>query len=74
MSTPIEPAGVVMVGDLSLPWRIGLTLPDVVRELGLAEGHPLADINGRFIWKKDWEGTLVPEGARVRFHWVIGGG
>lgn len=67
-------AGVVVVGEQRVPWREGITLLDVLRELGLPESYPLADVNGRFVWKKDWEVTVVPDGAKVRFHWVIGGG
>jgi sulfur carrier protein ThiS len=66
--------GMVSVGDRSLTWREGLTVMDILKELGLPEGYPLADIDGRFVWKKDWEVTVVPDGANVRFHWVIGGG
>jgi aldehyde:ferredoxin oxidoreductase len=64
----------VIVGDKRAPWREGLTVMDIVRELGLPESYPLADVDGRFVWKKDWEVAAVPDGAKVRFHWVIGGG
>jgi sulfur carrier protein ThiS len=64
----------VTVGDRRVPWREGLTVQDIVRELALPESYPLANIDGKFVWKKDWEVTAVPDGARVRFHWVIGGG
>jgi sulfur carrier protein ThiS len=64
----------IRVGDKRLPWREHLTLTDVVRELALPQDYPLADIDGKFVWKRDWEETTVPDGASVRFHWVIGGG
>ena len=64
----------IVVGDKSLPWREGLTVLDIVRELGLPQDHPLADVDGKFVWRKDWEVTRVPDGAKVRFHWVLGGG
>jgi sulfur carrier protein ThiS len=64
----------VFVGDRRVSWREGLTVLEVVRELELPESYPLADVNGKFIWKKDWEAAIVPNGAKVRFHWVIGGG
>jgi sulfur carrier protein ThiS len=64
----------IVVGDKRVPWRDGITLLDIVRELGLPENYPLADVDGKFVWKKDWETALVPDGAKVRFHWVIGGG
>jgi sulfur carrier protein ThiS len=70
----VRDVGVVIVGDRRVPWREGLTVLDVVRELRLPESYPLADIDGRFVWKNDWEVTAVPDGAKVRFHWIIGGG
>jgi sulfur carrier protein ThiS len=62
------------VGDRCIPWREGITVQDIVRELALPESYPLADVDGKFVWKKDWEDTAVPDGATLRFHWVIGGG
>jgi sulfur carrier protein ThiS len=64
----------ITVGDKIIPWREGLTVMDVFRELHLPEGYPLADIDGRFVWRRDWDCTMVPDEARVQFHWVIGGG
>jgi aldehyde:ferredoxin oxidoreductase len=71
---PVGEPQMVTVGDKRIPWREGLTVMDVVRELGLPESYPLADIGGRFVWKRDWEITAVPGGVNVRFHWIIGGG
>jgi sulfur carrier protein ThiS len=66
--------GTVMVGDQTVPWREGLTVLDIVSELGLPESYPLADVDGRFVWKREWKVTTVADRAKVRFHWVIGGG
>jgi sulfur carrier protein ThiS len=73
-SPPVGEHGTVMVGDKTVPWREGLTVSDIVRELGLPESYPLADVDGRFVWKREWEETTVADGAKVRFHWIIGGG
>jgi sulfur carrier protein ThiS len=70
----VTDVGTIVIGDKRVPWREGMSVHDIVRELGLPKDYPLADVDGRFVWKKDWEGTAVPEGARVRFHWIIGGG
>ena len=64
----------VSVGDRATPWRAGLTLADVIRELGLPNGYVLADLNGKFVWKKDWETTAVPDDAKVHFRWIVAGG
>ena len=66
--------GMITVGDKSLPWREGLTLADVVRELDLQEGYAYASLNGKLIWKKDWAITTVPDGAKIRFCGIIAGG
>jgi len=65
---------VVTVGDATVCWHEGLSLADILRELGLPEGYPLAEIDGTPVWKQDWDAAAVPDGARVRFHWMIGGG
>ena len=64
----------ITVGDKLLPWREGLTLADVVRELDLQEGYAYASLNGKLIWKKDWAITAVPDGAKIRFRGIIAGG
>ena len=64
----------ITVGDKALPWREGLTLADVVRELDLPEGYAYASLNGKFVWKKEWETTTVPDRAKIRFHGIIAGG
>jgi sulfur carrier protein ThiS len=65
---------VITVGDKSLPWREGLTLADIVRELDLPEDHAYASLAGKLIWKKDWAITTVPDGAKIRFREIIAGG
>jgi sulfur carrier protein ThiS len=65
---------VITVGDKSLPWREGLTLANVARELNFPEGYAYASLDGKLVWKKDWAATIVPDGARIRFHGIIAGG
>jgi sulfur carrier protein ThiS len=64
----------ITVGDKSIPWREGLTLTDIVRELDLPADHAYASIDGKLIWKKDWATTAVPDGAKIRFRGIIAGG
>lgn len=64
----------ITVSAKALPWREGLTLTDIFRELDLPEGYAYASLNGKFIWKKDWAITTVPDGAKIRFHGIIAGG
>ena len=66
--------GVITVGDKALPWREGLTLADIVRELDLPADYAYASIAGKLIWKKDWATTVVPDRAKIRFHGIIAGG
>jgi len=65
---------VITVGAKALPWREGLTLADIVRELDLPEGYAYASLAGKLIWKKDWAAAAVPDGAKIRFHGFIAGG
>jgi sulfur carrier protein ThiS len=64
----------ITVGDKTFSWREGLTLADIVRELDLPEGYAYASLDGKFVWKKAWETTVVPDGAKIRFHGFIAGG
>jgi sulfur carrier protein ThiS len=64
----------ITVGDKSLPWREGLTLADIVRELDLPEEYACASFAGKLIWKKDWATTAVPDGAKIHFRGIVAGG
>ena len=64
----------VTVGDQSVAWRASLTLAAIVWELGLSQEYALADLEGKLVWKKDWETTAVPDGAKIRFHGIVAGG
>jgi sulfur carrier protein ThiS len=64
----------ITVGDRSLPWREGLSLADIARELDLPADYAYASIDGKLIWKKDWTTTVVPDGAKIRFRGIIAGG
>ena len=57
-----------------IPWREGLTLEDIARDLDLPEGYAYASLDGKLIWKKDWAITTVPDGAKIRFRGIIAGG
>jgi sulfur carrier protein ThiS len=65
---------VITVGDKSLPWREGLTLADIARELDLPEDYAYASLAGKLIWKVNWATTAVPDGAKIRFRGIIAGG
>ena len=64
----------ITIGEETLPWREGLTLSDIVRDLDLPEGCAYASLDGKLIWKKDWAATTVPDGAKIRFRAIIAGG
>jgi sulfur carrier protein ThiS len=64
----------VTVGDRSIPWRAGLTVADIARALNLSDAYLLADLDGKLVWRRDWAGTLVVDGATLRFQSVVGGG
>ena len=64
----------ITVGEQVLPWREGLTLADIFRELHFPEGYVCASLEAKLIWKREWASTDVPDGAKVRFRGIIAGG
>ena len=64
------------------PWREGLNMDALVRELGLGAGasfatmeeHPGNGACARFIRRKDWPTTSVADGAKIRLIVAASGG
>ena len=57
-----------------MPWTPGMTVADVVKNLGRADVAFLVDVDGKVVWEKDWQLTVLPDGARVRVRPMMVGG
>jgi thiamine biosynthesis protein ThiS len=65
---------VITVGNREMPWTAGMTVADVLERLGTTGVAFLVDVDGKILWEKDWKLTVLPDGARMRVHPMMGGG
>ncbi len=64
----------VRVGDREVPWREGMTLADVLKELEDSYPYPVARIGDRHISSPDFKTTAVPRNAEIFLIPLIAGG
>jgi sulfur carrier protein ThiS len=64
----------VRIGDIELFWREGMTLGDLLRELGDPYPYAVARMGGRLISQLDFEKTPVPRNSEVFLLPLIAGG
>ena len=57
-----------------MEWREGLTVGEVLRQLGYAVPAALVQLNGRNVPRHEWAGTVVPDGAVVAVQVIMAGG
>jgi thiamine biosynthesis protein ThiS len=65
---------VITVGNREMPWTTGMTVADVVKSLGTTGVAFLVDVDGKVVWEKDWQLTVLADGARVRIRPLMIGG
>ena len=64
----------ITLGNRETPWSPGMTVADIVKDLGRADIGFLVDVDGKVVLQKDWGTTAIPDGARVRVRPLMGGG
>ena len=64
----------VKVDGRELPWREGMTVADLLRELGDPYPYAVARIDDKLIARHNFEGVVVPEDSEVFFIPLIVGG
>ncbi len=64
----------VRVGDRELPWREGLTVTGLLKELGDAYPYAAARIGDRLISRPDFDKATVPNDSEVFLIPLIAGG
>lgn len=64
----------IKIGDRELRWREGLTVTDVLRELGDPYHYAVARVNGRLVSFPNFENSLVPDNAEIYLIPLISGG
>jgi thiamine biosynthesis protein ThiS len=64
----------VTVKDRQIEWRENMTLRDALREIGYDVPAVIVRVDGTTVRRRDWDGYLVPDGARVDIHRMAVGG
>jgi sulfur carrier protein ThiS len=64
----------VRVGDQEVPWREGMTITDLLREMGDPYPYPVVRIGDRHISRRDFSKVKVPRNSEVFLIHLIAGG
>ena len=64
----------VRVGDREYPWHEGMTVTDLLREMGDHYPYPVARIDDRHISRPNFHTTPVPRNSEVFLIPLIAGG
>lgn len=65
---------VTVNGNRTVEWREGLTVADVLSELGWDYVLITTTVNGKFVERDDYATTPVPDGAEVSAIHIAHGG
>ena len=64
----------ITVKDQEIPWREGMTVADVLREVGDSYPYAVVRVNERSVSRPDFERVTVPKGAKIYPIPMIAGG
>ncbi len=64
----------IRVGGEEFPWREGLTVAELLAELGRAEDTPVVRVNDAYVSRPRFAATLVPDGAEIFLVPMVAGG
>lgn len=56
------------------PWREGLTIADLLKELGTSYSYAVVRVNDTVISRPNFEKAIIPDGAEVFLIPMISGG
>jgi len=65
---------VIRVGDRNLPWREGMTVLDLLEDLGDDFPYPVVRINKRYISRPNFKDTIIPDETEIFLIQMIAGG
>jgi thiamine biosynthesis protein ThiS len=64
----------IRVGGKEHPWREGMTVADLLKELNDPYSYAVVRIDGRVISRPNFEKTAIPDGAEIFLIPMIAGG
>lgn len=64
----------IKVDDKALPWYEGMTIADLLRDMGETHPYPVVRINARYVSRPQFAETCIPDEAQVYLVPMIAGG
>jgi sulfur carrier protein ThiS len=64
----------IRVGDQTLPWYEGMTVADLLRDMGETHPYPVVRINTQYVSRPNFTRTAIPDEAVVYLIPMIAGG
>ena len=64
----------IKVDDRSFPWYEGMTVADLLRDMGETHPYPVVRVNTRYVSQPDFDATRIPDKAQVHLIPMIAGG
>jgi len=64
----------IRVGDQTFPWYEGMTIADLLRDIGETHPYPVVRINTRYVSRPNFDRTPIPDEADVYLIPMIAGG
>ena len=64
----------IRVRGKDYPWRQGMTVADLLKEIGVSYAYAVVRINEKAVSKPNFETTLVPDDSEVNLIPMIAGG
>lgn len=64
----------ITVGDEKRPWSEGMTVADILADIGDGDRYAVVRVNDEYVSRPNFGSTRVPDGARVYLVPMIAGG
>jgi thiamine biosynthesis protein ThiS len=65
---------VISVSGRQLPWREGMTVADLIKEMKGSSTYVVVRVNEKVVSRPDFDKTQIPDGAEVLLVPMISGG
>ena len=64
----------ITVSGSNFPWRKGMTVADLLKEIDDSQPYAVVRINDTYVSRMNFENTLIPDGSEVFLIPMIAGG
>ena len=64
----------IKVKGRDFPWRAGMTVGDLLRDLNDSYPYAVVRINGKHVSRPDFEKTPIPDGSEIYLIPMVAGG